>query len=92
MLTLEKLLTTKKQNDPVQAPWVVLFNPYYSKPIISILIDPFPAQEFCLVSPWENHQCVSWSPTVETIAKASGWPCVPSFMRWRIKQAALSGV
>ena len=74
------------------APWFVTYNPCYRTPHSTKLhlFSPFPDQEFCRHSPWEDHVVISHFG-IDGFARAAGYDRVNEYLLNRIATSPKRG-
>lgn len=70
-------------------PWFATHNPYIGKPgpICFYQLEPFPAEQFCALSPWASHVVIAHDGVMPH-AKAAGFNDVAEYLKAMIANAA----
>ncbi len=88
----QTLESEQEESQGIDAPWFVTYNPMY-RTLHSTklhLFSPFPVQEFCAHSPWEDHLVVAHFG-IEAFAHAAGFDRVDEFLLDRIATSPKHG-
>lgn len=78
------------------APWFSTYNQFIGIPgsvrgsVRIFPLEPFPAHEFCGLSPWEGHIILAHAG-VEQYAKANGFERVEQYLLWLIRESPKRG-